>query len=95
MKLMTTKAAPFRELLISVIIYLTILLSLLIADRIQAGGSANDLSPTLEVAVICGVLATVALMRSLYLSIFISRQYIAATFLQVFLLFGFSWYLMV
>jgi hypothetical protein len=92
---MTAKTAPFRELLISVIVYLAILLSLLLADRLRTSGGAGDLSPTLEVALVCGVLATVALMRSLYLSIFISRQYIAATALQVVLLFGFSWYLMV
>lgn len=82
-------------MMISVIVYLGILLSLLVADRIQALQGANNLSPTLEVALICGVLAIVALMRSLYLAIFISRSYIVATFLQVVLLFGFSWYLMV
>lgn len=82
-------------MLISVIVYLTILLSLLVADRIQSYQHASNLSPTLEVAIICGVLAIVALMRSLYLSIFISRSYIVATFLQMVLLFGFSWYLVV
>ncbi len=90
-----TKPAPLRELLLSMILYLTILLLLLLAERVRDSGSANALSPTLEVAIICGVLAIVALMRSLYLSIFVSPRYIAATCLQAMLLYGFSWYLMV
>lgn len=91
---MTAKTAPVRELLISLIVYLAILVSLLLADRLRTARSGDDLSPTLEVAIICGVLAIVTLMRSLYLSIFVSRQYIAATCLQLALLLGLGWYLM-
>lgn len=68
-------APLLKNILLTISLYLATVAALFLADNLSYRQGANDMSPSLEIAVICFVVILFFFFRSIYQSIWKDRKY--------------------